>query len=41
MFIENPDKEFDVEQFPSIRSEFTLNDIKQCVLNLNNVSHLQ
>jgi len=36
-FIEYPDKEFESSEFPSIRTDFSLNDIKTAVLRLNSV----
>ena len=38
MFIENPDKQFERREFPEIRPEFTLDDIKNATLNLDKVS---
>lgn len=38
MFIENPDKQFDISQFPPIRKEFSLQDIKKSVLNMYQVN---
>lgn len=39
MFIEEPDKYFDLAQFPTVRPEFDLNkDIKPAVLNLNAIA---
>lgn len=35
--IENPEKDFDPEEFPPIRPEFNLDQIKKCVLNLHKV----
>ena len=37
MFIEDPNREFKLEEFPSIRNEFNLNDIKRCVLDMDSV----
>lgn len=36
--IENPDKNFDLAEFPPIRKNFSLNQIKTSILNLQNVS---
>ena len=33
-FIENPTREFYVSEFPPIREQFSLDEIKTCVLNL-------
>ena len=38
MFIENPGKQFERREFPEIRPEFTLDDIKNATLNLDKVS---
>lgn len=37
MFIENPDEQFEQKEFPEIRPEFDLNDIKTATLNLDTV----
>jgi hypothetical protein len=37
MFIEDPNREFKLEEFPSIRNQFSLNDIKKCVLDMDSV----
>ncbi len=41
MFIEDPNREFKLEEFPPIRNQFSLNDIKKCVLDMDSViNHL-
>lgn len=37
MFIENPSGQFEAKEFPKIRPEFDLDDIKTATLNLDTV----